>query len=120
MHRARRGAEPGGPVALPTRRAWSDSRLLFFLAAVFPVVLVFFQHISSMALYLVRDLGLPEIDYGLLFTINTLLIVALEVPINSATAHWSHRSTLALGPFLSGPASVPSRSRGTSGASRRR
>jgi MFS family permease len=55
-----------------------------------------------MALYLVRDLGLSEIDYGLFFTINTLLIVALEVPINSATAHWPHRRTLAIGAFLSG------------------
>lgn len=101
-HRRHAETEPGGPIELPTRRAWSDPRLLFFLAAVFPVALVFFQHMSSMALYLVRDLGLSEIDYGLLFTINTLLIVFLEVPINSATAHWSHRRTLALGAFLSG------------------
>lgn len=101
IHHVRAGAEPDGPVALPSKRAWADSRLLFFVAAIFPVALVFFQHISSMALYLVRDLHLSEIDYGLLFTINTLLIVALEVPINSATAHWSHRKTLALGAFLS-------------------
>lgn len=101
-HTGHAEAEPGGPVELPSRRAWSDARLLFFLAAVFPVALVFFQHMSSMALYLVRDLGLSEIDYGLLFTVNTLLIVFLEVPINSATAHWSHRRTLALGAFLSG------------------
>jgi predicted MFS family arabinose efflux permease len=94
--------EPGGPVELPSRRAWSDSRLLFFLAALFPVSLVFFQHMSSMPLYLVRDLHLSEIDYGLFFTINTLLIVVLEVPINSATAHWPHRRTLALGAFLFG------------------
>jgi MFS family permease len=102
IHQGHAETEPGGPVELPSKRAWSDSRLLFFLAAVFPVALVFFQHMSSMALYLVRDLGLSEIDYGLFFTINTLLIVALEVPINSATAHWSHRRTLALGAFLSG------------------
>jgi MFS family permease len=69
---------------------------------VFPVALVFFQHMSSMALFLVRDLHLSEIDYGLFFTMNTLLIVALEVPINSATAHWPHRRTLALGAFLFG------------------
>jgi predicted MFS family arabinose efflux permease len=102
IHRAHAESEPGGPVELPSKRAWADSRLLFFLAAVFPVAIVFFQHMSSMPLYLVRDLHLSEIDYGLLFTINTLLIVALEVPINSATAHWSHRRTLALGAFLSG------------------
>ena len=56
--------------------------------------------VKAMALYLVRDVHLSEIDYGLFFTINTLLIVALEIPLNSATAHWSHRRTLALGAFL--------------------
>ena len=85
---------------LSKKRAWTDWRLLFFLTALFPVAIVFFQHLSSMPLYLVRDLHLSEIDYGLFFTINTLLIVALEVPLNSATAHWSHRRTLALGAFL--------------------
>ena len=94
--------EPDGPVPLPSKRAWTDRRLLFFVAATFPVGLVFFQHISAMALYLVRDLHLSAFDYGLFFSVNTLLIVALEVPINSATAHWSHRRTLALGAFLFG------------------
>jgi predicted MFS family arabinose efflux permease len=102
MHRALPETDAGTPVALPSRRAWSDPRLLFFLTALLPVGVVFFQHISSMPLYLVRDLRLSEIDYGLFFTINTLLIVALEVPINSATAHWPHRRTLAIGTFLFG------------------
>jgi len=102
VHRGHAETEPGGPVELPSRRAWSDPRLLYFLAAIFPVGLVFFQHMSSMALYLVRDLHLSEIDYGLFFTINTILIVVLEVPINSATAHWPHRRTLAIGAFLFG------------------
>jgi predicted MFS family arabinose efflux permease len=101
-HRGHAESEPGGPVELPLKRAWADSRLLFFLTAVFPVAIVFFQHMSSMPLYLVRNLHLSELDYGLFFTINTLLIVALEVPINSATAHWPHRRTLAIGAFLSG------------------
>lgn len=101
-HRGHAESEPGGPLELPSKRAWADSRLLFFLSAIFPVAIVFFQHMSSMPLYLVRDLHLSELDYGLFFTINTILIVLLEVPINSATAHWSHRRTLALGAFLSG------------------
>ncbi|HMA18416.1 MAG TPA: MFS transporter [Thermoanaerobaculia bacterium] len=101
-HHGHAVAEPGGPLELPSKRAWADSRLLYFLAALFPVSIVFFQHMSSMPLYLVRYLHLSELDYGLFFTINTVLIVALEVPINSATAHWPHRRTLALGAFLSG------------------
>ncbi len=102
IHRAGSGVEPDGPTVLPSKRAWTDPRLLFFVAATFPVGVVFFQHVSAMALYLVRDLHLSAFDYGLFFTINTLLIVVLEVPINSATAHWSHRRTLALGSFLFG------------------
>lgn len=102
IHRGHAETEPGGPVELPSKRAWADPRLLFFLVAFFPVALVFFQHMSSMPLYLVRDLGLSEIDYGLFFTINTLLIVALEVPLNSATAHWPARHTLGIGAFLFG------------------
>jgi predicted MFS family arabinose efflux permease len=83
----------GGP-------AHRDRTLLLFLAAFFPVMIVFFQHISSMPIYLVQDLGLSAAAYGLLFTVNTLMIVFLEVPFNLATRHWPHRRTLGLGAFL--------------------
>ena len=53
-----------------------------------------------MALFLVQDLSLSAAAYGLLFTVNTLMIVFLEVPINLATGHWSHRRTLVLGTAL--------------------
>ena len=66
----------------------------------FPIAFVFFQHMASMALFLVQDLGLSAAAYGLLFTVNTLLIVFVEVGLNTATAHWPHRRTLALGAAL--------------------
>ena len=53
-----------------------------------------------MALFLVRDLGIAVWVFGLLHTVNTLLIVFLEVPLNLATAHWPHRRTLVLGSLL--------------------
>jgi predicted MFS family arabinose efflux permease len=77
-----------------------DRRLMVFLAAIFPVMFIFFQHTSSLPLYLVQDLGLSAAAYGLLFTVNTLMIVFLEVPLNLATAHWTHRRTLVLGSIL--------------------
>jgi predicted MFS family arabinose efflux permease len=80
--------------------ALRDPVLGYFLLAIIPVVIVFFQHEGPMPIYLVRDLKLPESFYGSLFTINTLLIVALEVRLNLATAHWSHRRTLLLGSLL--------------------
>lgn len=89
--------------SLRPRTAFHDRRLLYFLiAGVFPVAIVFFQHISSMPLYLVRDLHLSAAAYGALFSVNTLLIVLLEVPLNTSTAHWPHRRTLVFGAALCG------------------
>src|SRR5262249_6248928 len=82
--------------------AHADPRFLFFLAGVLPVPVIFFQHTPSMPLFIVRDLGLSPSTFGLLFSLNCLLIVVLEIPLNAATAHWPHRQTLALGAVLSG------------------
>jgi MFS family permease len=81
-------------------RAFRNRRMLYFLAAMIPVQIVFFQLTSSLPLFLVRNLRLPESLYGTVFTLNTLLIVAFEVPLNTAMAHWPHRRTLTLGAFL--------------------
>jgi MFS family permease len=81
-------------------RAFRNPRMLYFLAAMIPAQLVFFQLTSSLPLFLVRNLRLPESLYGTVFTLNTLLIVALEVPLNTSMVHWSHRRTLALGALL--------------------
>jgi MFS family permease len=92
---------PGhAPVA--SRLVFHDRRLLYFLFAMLPILIVFFQHTGTMPLYMVQELGMSAAIFGLMFTINTLLIVLLEVRINSATAHWSHRRALALGAFLIG------------------
>jgi MFS family permease len=53
-----------------------------------------------MSVFLVRDVGLAVWIFGLLHTVNTLMIVFLEVPLNLAMAHWSHRRTLVLGSVL--------------------
>lgn len=82
--------------------AYKDKRLMYFLMAVVPVVMVFFQHESSMPLYLVNDLHLHESAYGILFTINTALIIVAEVWLNMKMSHWKHSHTLALGAVLVG------------------
>jgi len=81
-------------------RAFRNPRMLYFLAALIPVQLVFFQLTSTLPLFLVRYLHFPESVFGTIFTVNTLLIVALEVPLNTAMAHWTHRRTLMLGALL--------------------
>ena len=101
--RHRGPAEPSSKTRLRlSTAAHADPRFLFFLAGVLPVTVIFFQHISSMPLFIVRDLGLSSATFGLLFSLNCLLIVLFEIPLNAATAHWPHRRTLALGAVLSG------------------
>ncbi len=99
--RVRRPADPAVP---PARRASAaalrDRRMLVFLAASLLVGAIFRQVDATMAIFLVRDLALPVTFFGLLFVVNTLLIVLLEVPLNVATAAWAHRHTLVLGAML--------------------
>ena len=81
-------------------RAFRNRRMLYFLVALIPSQLVFFQLTSTVPLFLVHYLRLPESIYGTVFTLNTLMIVVLELPLNNAMAQWSHRRTLTLGAFL--------------------
>src|SRR5262249_27409495 len=82
------------------REGLRDRAFVAFLVALVPVAIVFFQHESSMSVYLVRDLGFAVWVFGLLHTVNTLMIVFLEVPLNLAMAHWPHRRSLVLGSAL--------------------
>ena len=77
-----------------------DRKLLVFLVAEFLVAVVFYQHESTLSLFMVNNLNFSPAFYGALFTINTLLIVALEVPLNQATAHWPAAWALLAGCIL--------------------
>ncbi len=76
---------------------WGDPHLAWLLLPFIPALMVFFQIEGTLPLWVVRDLGLGSRFFGLLFTVNTLLIVALEVPLNLAMAHWPHGRLLLLG-----------------------
>ena len=91
------------PLALENRPGTSvlrDPRAVVFLTGVFLMGVVFYQHEGAMPLFLVRDLHYRESFYGLLFVVNTVLIVVAEVPLNLAMAGWSHRGTMVLGAVL--------------------
>jgi MFS family permease len=81
----------------PTVSAWRDRRLLALLVGILPAFLVFFQIEGAYPLWVVRDLGHSTRFFGLIFTLNTLLIVAFEVALNMAMARWPHGRALALG-----------------------
>lgn len=80
----------------------TDRRLVYFLVAMIPIELVFFQSLAAMPLFLVRDLQMTEAGFGALLAINAVIIIILEVPLNAAMADWPHRHALALGALLIG------------------
>jgi MFS family permease len=86
--------------APPSLGAIADRRLRYVILCLLPVLLVFFQHEGAMPVWMVEDLGMPTQNFGLLFTVNTLLIVFLEVRLNGLTAHWSPARSLSVGSAL--------------------
>jgi predicted MFS family arabinose efflux permease len=87
-------------VVRSAKSVWRDRSAVEFLFAIFLVNLVFMQNQGALPLYVVRDLHHPESFYGMMFVVNTLLIVAIEVPLNLAMSHWPHRPALMVGIFL--------------------
>jgi MFS family permease len=78
----------------------ADTRLLLFLVALIPVELVLFQMQAAMPLFLVRDMNINETVYAALMSINTVMIIFLEVPLTLSIAHWHSRRALSLGSLL--------------------
>lgn len=76
---------------------FQDRVLRLFMLGMIPVAMVFFQHESTLAVFINTDLHLPISFYGLLFTINTLIIVFLELALNIATINWPYRLNFMLG-----------------------
>ncbi|MSP16984.1 MAG: MFS transporter [Myxococcales bacterium] len=77
-----------------------DRALLLFFAATVLSAVVFFQHDSTLAYWMTEVLGQRKFEYGLTITLNTLLIVFIEVELNTRLAHWSHRRSLVFGGVL--------------------
>ena len=77
-----------------------DNPFLVFLLGTFLIAVVFFQHEGALPLFLVQSLSQSPAFYGILFTLNTLLIVAFEIPLNSLTANWPHARSLGVGGAL--------------------
>ncbi|MFZ1519074.1 MAG: MFS transporter [Ignavibacteriaceae bacterium] len=80
----------------------SDKAFLFFLFAVVPANLVFFQHLGALPLYIVNDLGYSTAAFGLFGSINTVLIIIAEVPLNNWMNDTPYRKSLIIGALLAG------------------
>jgi len=77
-----------------------DKILRIFLLGLLPVVMVFFQHEASLAIFLTQNLRFSYHFYGFLFTINTLMIVFFEILLNVATREWDSKTSFITGSLL--------------------
>ena len=80
----------------------NDKYFLFFLLAVIPANLVFFQHLGALPLYIVDDLGYTTPACALFGSIHTVLIIIAEVPLNNWMNNVSYKKTLMLGALFAG------------------
>jgi len=76
---------------------FGDTKFLFFLLAIIPAQLVFFQHIGGLPLYIVDDLKYSTAAFGLLTAINTVLIIIIEVPLNNAMSNMAYGRSMFIG-----------------------
>jgi MFS family permease len=83
------------------RVALRDRPFLIFLLATLCITIVDFQMGSTFALH-VRALGFPSRAYGLLISMNGMLIVVFELGITQWTRRFAPRPMIALGYLLAG------------------
>lgn len=76
---------------------FGDRKFLFFLLAIVPVQLVFFQHIGGLPLYIVDDLKYSTAAFGLLTAINTVLIIIAEIKLNDMMSNMAYGRSMFLG-----------------------
>lgn len=79
---------------------WQDRPFLAFLVLQAMSGLVFFQLLSTLPLYLTEQYHLPADRIGLLFVVNTLMIVAFEMVLTDRLRHFSPLRVVAVGTGL--------------------
>lgn len=79
-----------------------DKSLIYFLVSLLPISMVIFQFYGVLPLYLVKDLGFATSTVGMIFAVNTVLIIFVEVLLNNAMSGWQENKSLALGAVLLG------------------
>src|SRR5688572_16257380 len=87
---------------LATTSPWRDLPFLGFLFFAVISGLVFFQLDASFPLYLNEHYSFPENRIGLMYTVNTIMIVALEMVLVRRLESWPMLRAVALGVVLNG------------------
>jgi MFS family permease len=79
----------------------NDRRFLMFLAATATITFVFFQFESTFALH-VRDAGFSMAVYGMLISLNALVVTIVEVPLSLVLQRYAPIPVIAFGYLLVG------------------
>ncbi|MGB5896093.1 MAG: MFS transporter [Ignavibacteriaceae bacterium] len=77
-----------------------NKKFIYFMLALIPVLIIFFQHIGALPLFFVEEIGLSKSTFGFLMATNTVLIILIEVPLNDSMRLWKAWKALTLGSFL--------------------
>jgi MFS family permease len=96
--RSDRSAERRGEA---TRSVFADRGFLLFLAAMFFAAMVYMQSATTFALQVRAD-GFSNETYGLLLSLNGLIVVLFELPLSAFTQRQSTAKMVALGTFVVG------------------
>jgi MFS family permease len=89
----------------PTKKKFSilsNRKFIYYMIAIIPVQIVFFQHIGALPLFIVEQLEFSKSTFGFLMAINTVMIILIEVPLNDAMRMWPDWKALMLGAILTG------------------
>lgn len=81
----------------PLKTAVLDPKMIYVMLAFVCIMAVFFQQNSTLPVFMVQDLHVPISTFGLICSINTILIVFFELPLNIFIANCSHKMTLCIG-----------------------
>ena len=81
----------------------ADRGFILFLGSVFATALIVMQSATTFPLH-VKANGLSNADYGLLLSLNGIIIVLAELPLTAITMHLRRNRVMALGAFLTGAA----------------
>ncbi|HJP65469.1 MAG TPA: MFS transporter [Actinomycetota bacterium] len=101
LPRGRRTAQADDTALRGYRNALRDRAFTLFLVASALAAFVYFQQQSTLPLH-VRASGLSNADFGLLLSLNGILVVAFELPLSALTMRLPPRAMIALGFVLVG------------------
>ena len=85
---------------LPNQSPLKDINFLIYLSLIFVSAIVFFQFFTTYPLYLNEHYGLNEFQIGLVYAINTVMVVVLEMLLVEFIKNWNLILCVALGCFL--------------------